>query len=64
MDPLTTSVVYGEGGAVAASHPTPLCIQMPNGAPKAHGPTGLDWTPWSGGVRRAVISREPRTPHP
>lgn len=61
MDPLTTSGVCGEGGAVAVSPLTPLSTQR--GAPDACGTTVLGWTPWTGGAgKRGTAGAAPTRP--
>lgn len=62
MDPLTTSVACGEGGAVAVSPPTPFSTREQRGAPDARGPTVLGWTPWTGEARKTGTAGAPPTP--
>lgn len=62
MDPLTTSGVCGEGGAIAASPPTLPSTREQRGAPGARGPTGLGWTLWTGEPRKSGTSGAPPKP--
>lgn len=64
MDPLITSGVCGEGGAVVASPPTLLFTMEQRGATDTPGPNGLDWTPWTGGASETGTSEAlPALPH-